>query len=600
LNWRICTVNVVLLSTSKERIEAIRTASRRKGLACIVAQDEREAAISTGESSEGILVVDAESTGDLNGILKNRSPGWPILVLAARFDSSAWVELFKAGASEVVSDPLDSRKVDTAFDRFLRKRPRPSAVDTIWHALARRLGLPDLKRQLGFPILMGTRWVLLAGFGGLLFLLATLGIYSIVVLDKVERADQEETRRFIAHAGWVNTLLDRLTVAARGTRDYLLNRDRSQLSTRRGTLARDWNQVDAALKICRLGALPGQIADFDRIETQLAVVSRVVETTFRWDEEELDKRGYEALSKEIDPSRTQILTALDQIRRFDENHLNTAFMLSTEEIARLRGRLRGTIAIAVALGLGLAAFSIWQVIRLEGIAQSRYQALTAAHDEQGRLAQRVIEVQEQERKSLSRELHDEVSQSLGAMLVDLGNVNEPNPHLDSAKQKGNEVLNSIRNMCLLLRPSMLDDLGLLAALHWQARETLRRSGISVSITAEGAATDDADMKLPDAYRTTVYRVVQEALQNVIRHSEAKQAQIVIRREQDRLAVIVQDDGKGFDPAVTRGLGLIGMEERVHRLDGVLQINSEPDKGTIVSLSLPLPAAESGEVGTAVA
>jgi len=443
-----------------------------------------------------------------------------------------------------------------------------------------------LKRQLGIPILLGTRWVLLAGFGGLLLLLAGLGIYSIVVLDKVERADQEETRRFIAHAGWVNTFLDRLTVAARGTRDYLLNRDRSRLVSRRATIARDWHQVDEGLKICRMGALPDQTGDFDHIETQLAVLWRVVEGTFLWDEETLDKRGYEALTKEIDPSRTQILSDLDKIRRSDVNQLNTAFMLSTAEIARLRGRLRGTIAIALVLGLALAAFSIWQVVRLERVAQVRYQALNEAYDEQGRLSQRVLEVQEQERKNLARELHDEVSQSLGAMLVDMGNLSEASPHLEAAKSIGNDVLNSIRNICLLLRPSMLDDLGLIAALHWQARETLRRSGIRVSVTA-----DDADMELPDTYRTTVYRIVQEALQNVVRHSGATQAQIVIRREHDRLAVVVQDDGKGFDTAITRGLGILGMQERVNRLDGTLQINSEPGKGTILSLMLPLAASQ---------
>jgi DNA-binding response OmpR family regulator len=134
-------VNVVLLSTSKDRAEAIRAASRRKGLTCTVVQDEQQASIAIGDGQEGILIVDAESTGDLDRILKNRSPGWPILVLAARFDSSAWVELFKAGASEVIGHPLNSRKLDVALDGFLRQPAAPSPVHTIWRALARRLGI---------------------------------------------------------------------------------------------------------------------------------------------------------------------------------------------------------------------------------------------------------------------------------------------------------------------------------------------------------------------------------------------------------------------------------------------------------------------------
>lgn len=446
---------------------------------------------------------------------------------------------------------------------------------------------------------MGTRWVLLAGFGGLLLLLAALAFYSIVVLNKVERVDQDETRRFLTHSASVNQLRDRLMTATAQVRDYLLDRDRSAMEARRRNLTTAWHSLDASLKICESAALPGQGMLLTKIDVDASEYWGLVQSTFSWTGAALDSSGYDVLSRQLDPTRARILVDLDDVRRIDEHHFDEAFANSTQEIASLKSRLRGSIAAALLLGLGLAAFSLWQVIRLEQIAQTRYHALTEAYQEQGRLAQRVIEVQEQERKSLARELHDEVSQSLGAMLVDLGNIPERNPHLEAAKRIGNETLNSIRNICLLLRPSMLDDLGLIAALHWQARETLRRSGIRVSITAEGASADDADLELPDPYRTTVYRVVQEALQNVVRHSEAKQAQILIRREQDRLVVIVQDDGKGFNPEVTRGLGLLGMEERVRRLDGSLQIHSEPGKGTILSLMLPLPS-EGRRIGTAAA
>ena len=442
-----------------------------------------------------------------------------------------------------------------------------------------------MHRRFGFPILIGTRWVLLAGFGGLLLLLAGLGYSSIVVLDKVERVDQEETRRFISHASATHQLRDRLTAAFSAARNYLLDRERAGLDARRHRLIEAWNDVESTLAVVRSSPLPGQDLPLGRIAADAADYKNGVVATYAWTQQALDEQGYEILSKQLDPTRARILTALDELVRIDEDHLRIAFAASTEEIAALKANLRRTIAIALVLGLGLAAFSIWQVVRLERVAQVRYQALTEAYEEQGRLAQRVLEVQEQERKSLARELHDEVSQSLGAMLVDLGSLTERSPHLDAAKRIGNDVLNAIRNICLLLRPSMLDDLGLIAALHWQARETLRRSGIRVSVTA-----DDADMDLPDTHRTTVYRIVQEALQNVVRHSGAKQVQIVIRREHHRLTVVVQDDGKGFDPDVTRGLGLLGMQERVNRLDGALQVVSEPKKGTIVSFMLPLEPA----------
>lgn len=134
-------VNVVLLSTSKDRVDAIRAASKRRGFACTVAGDHEQAAHSIEEMTEGIFVIDAESTPQLAELLKGRSPRWPILVLATRFDSSAWVELFKAGASEVIGDPLNAHKVDAAFEGFLRQPAAPGKVHTIWRTLAERLGV---------------------------------------------------------------------------------------------------------------------------------------------------------------------------------------------------------------------------------------------------------------------------------------------------------------------------------------------------------------------------------------------------------------------------------------------------------------------------
>jgi signal transduction histidine kinase len=140
----------------------------------------------------------------------------------------------------------------------------------------------------------------------------------------------------------------------------------------------------------------------------------------------------------------------------------------------------------------------------------------------------------------------------------------------------------VRNMALLLRPSMLDDLGLVAALRWQAREVTRRSGLKVKMVADEIAED-----LPDSHRTCVYRVVQEALNNCARHSQATQVRVVVRRDPDGLSVMVQDDGIGFEPRREKGLGLLGMEERVARLGGAFSIESQPGHGTVLSIHFPL-------------
>jgi signal transduction histidine kinase len=138
-------------------------------------------------------------------------------------------------------------------------------------------------------------------------------------------------------------------------------------------------------------------------------------------------------------------------------------------------------------------------------------------------------------------------------------------------------------MALLLRPSMLDDLGLTAALEWQGREVSKRTGMLVDTVEENVSDN-----LPDEYRTCVYRVVQEALNNCSKHAYAKHVQVVVRQEPDHLFVTIEDDGKGFDPKRGRGMGLVGMQERVSQLGGDLSVESDPTRGTKLRIGLPLP------------
>jgi signal transduction histidine kinase len=234
---------------------------------------------------------------------------------------------------------------------------------------------------------------------------------------------------------------------------------------------------------------------------------------------------------------------------------------------------------------------------LEQSAKIQYEASIQSAIELEKLSQRLLDVQEEERRRLARELHDEVGQSLGALLMDLGqargalsNNAEVEERLRSAHSLAEGALRAVRNLSLLLRPSMLDDLGLVPALHWQARETSRRTGMDVHVTAV-----DEELVLPDDHRTTIYRVVQEALQNAGRHSQAREVEIVVQRHGDLLRIIIRDNGVGFDPSITRGLGLLGMQERISLLGGLLQIESAPGHGTILRMEIPSPASVEHDV-----
>ncbi|MGA3237602.1 MAG: sensor histidine kinase [Bryobacteraceae bacterium] len=257
------------------------------------------------------------------------------------------------------------------------------------------------------------------------------------------------------------------------------------------------------------------------------------------------------------------------------------------QFGELQSGLSRALLIAFGSGLVLAAASMVYIVRLERQTRGRYYELARSRHELQLLSSRLVDAQETERRSISRELHDEVGQSLGALLVDLGRLPAIAPdakeQIDRMKSVAERTFQSVRNISLLLRPSMLDDLGLAAALEWQGREVSRNSEIEVDVQ-----TGNLSENLPDEYKICIYRFVQEALHNAVRHSAARTATVTAEQSPDRIVVQVKDDGRGFDPRRTRGLGLLGMEERVKRLGGTFTVHSAPQQGATVIAELPWP------------
>jgi signal transduction histidine kinase len=218
-----------------------------------------------------------------------------------------------------------------------------------------------------------------------------------------------------------------------------------------------------------------------------------------------------------------------------------------------------------------------------------------------RLLQKLISAQEDERKRIARELHDETCQMLAAlsMAVDTA-LRAPGgeavaPRLAEAKTLATRALAGVHGLIFALRPSVLDDLGLLAAIRWFAARNLEPRGISVRCEFESLTT-----RIPPEMETALFRVVQEALNNVGRHSGADSVLIQVEEHKGQLEIEIEDDGRGFDPASVaqpdlggRGLGLMGIRERVELLGGTVDIDSAPDDGTRIALRVPLPSTEAG-------
>jgi signal transduction histidine kinase len=306
--------------------------------------------------------------------------------------------------------------------------------------------------------------------------------------------------------------------------------------------------------------------------------------------EDRARRGSEYLSQQVRQHRAELIQMVDQLDALSARQMAASDARMNETFGRLRGRLTLIVALAVGVGLLLAAFTIWRTLRLEQELEQRYQEVLKTQQELAELSARLVSAQEEERRSISRELHDEVGQSLSALLMEAGNAAahvapddaHVRQHVDSIKKLAEASVNIIRNMTLLLRPSMLDDFGLVPALEWQAREVSKRTGIRVQVAAA-----DSTGELPDALKTCIYRVVQEALHNCARHAQARSVRVVVRQEESRIVLSVEDDGRGFDARRVRGLGLVGMEERVRHLGGAFHVRSTPGAGTKVDVELPL-------------
>ena len=216
-------------------------------------------------------------------------------------------------------------------------------------------------------------------------------------------------------------------------------------------------------------------------------------------------------------------------------------------------------------------------------------------ERRAQLLAKFIRAQEDERKRIARELHDETCQTVVAlsMAADTALAMPPDPdrgRLRDIKGLAGRALAEIHRVIYDLRPSVLDDLGLASAVTWTAERQLKPLGITFRCEIEGL-----DERLPVEIETAVFRVVQEALTNVVRHSKAESVLLQMARENGRLSIEVEDDGQGFDPATVatpessgRGLGLLGIRERVELLGGHVQIESSPGQGTRLVLSIPLP------------
>jgi len=213
------------------------------------------------------------------------------------------------------------------------------------------------------------------------------------------------------------------------------------------------------------------------------------------------------------------------------------------------------------------------------------------------LSEQAIRVQEEERVRIARSLHDDTAQTISMLIIHLENIEKKIPHEDShlrqrvndAQQLATVLLDNLRKVIWDLRPSILDDLGLIPAIRWYAQTNLGKNGVQVDVERR-----EETMRLPTHLETMLFRILQEAVSNILRHANASQVSIDLRPEGDQIVLEVRDNGRGFDVEKARGeamtqkqLGLLGMQERVSLVNGTIKVDSTPGGGTTLRVYVPL-------------
>jgi two-component system, NarL family, sensor histidine kinase UhpB len=237
--------------------------------------------------------------------------------------------------------------------------------------------------------------------------------------------------------------------------------------------------------------------------------------------------------------------------------------------------------------------------RFDRLAATFNQMLTQLEDDAQqlhRLSRQILQAQEEERQRLARELHDEAAQALTSLLVRLRllerahDPEEAQRRVSELRELTAQALEEVRRVAVHLRPTILDDLGLGAALEWRVDELNAAGGLEATYQVIGL-----EKRLPRDIELVFYRVGQEALSNIGRHARATHASVLLQQIDGTITLEIRDDGAGFDPARSgaSGLGLVGMKERMGMIGGELAIRAQPGQGTTISARAPLPAAKAG-------
>jgi signal transduction histidine kinase len=435
--------------------------------------------------------------------------------------------------------------------------------------------------------------ILFFGFGSLVLLigLAGLGAARRATQIYVEMASIYESHR--ESTNLLSEIRSGVNLSGIYVRDYLLDPSDLTGSMYKQQLLELRSSMGKELEALQPLAGPEQGPALAKLRQELDGYWDSIDPLFSWTPRQRRALSSFFLRQRVLPRRDAAMDIARGIRDISDVNFKIQQRRLEQSQSDFRKYLTWMLGITIFLGLVVTAVSLYRIFRLERETEQQQARTEQAEKELRRLSQELVRAQEAERRSISRELHDQVGQMLTALRMELANLEEIRNssadqfkgRLQEAKHLAEQTLISVRDLAMGLRPAMLDDLGLAPALEWQGREFSRRSGIPVDVQVDGAVE-----ALPDAHRTCVFRIVQEALTNCARHARAEHIRVAVHGGQGAVFLSVQDDGVGIAGSETSagGLGLVGIEERARELGGAVRIYSQPGKGTTLQAEIPVP------------
>ncbi len=412
--------------------------------------------------------------------------------------------------------------------------------------------------------------MLLAGFSLVILLLVAAAIVSVRNIQRI----QENAASLVREQSVTNRLIDEL------------NSQQTSLSEVFSILARDPDTVDYARIMAQLDEADRDIGRISAEGAQTAekrLWERLNQSSVAFSNEarRILAADHPETFASVDLFRLHeaFLSVVARLIEAEYRKVSAAQAQIDQRSARLLGVSFGFAAASVILALVLAAVTVRMTSRL--VRRMDWQTA-----ELGRVSWHMLEDQEATARRFSHELHDELGQSLTAVktnLTSLDSAGEKNrERLADTLRLVDEAIGNVRELSQLLRPTILDDFGLDAGLRWLCEGFAARTGVDVKL--ESNFRD----RLPDETETHLFRIAQEALTNVARHSGAKQVRMKLDSGGGQIRLTIQDDGRGLDASPNgRGMGMIGMRARARSAGGVVEVRSRPGEGVLIEVRIPL-------------